>query len=144
VALYFTRLNNYISVSLRLLENVSGLLVCVICLYFNASWMPTLIDRYTGQYIVIHAFFCNTFVLWNNKAVVHCCDLWHAGFHPLRGPRPQDVGHLCYGYCFDSKVGPGPPPYRRCLTTYLGSSATQAMCASWQASTIADMPDMLI
>jgi hypothetical protein len=34
--------------------------------------------------------------------------------------------------------------YRRCLTTYLGSSATQAMCASWQASTIADMPDMLI
>ena len=28
---------------------------------------------------------------------------------------------------------------RRCLTTYLGSSATQAMCASWQASTIADI-----
>jgi hypothetical protein len=33
---------------------------------------------------------------------------------------------------------------RRCLTTYLGSSATEAMCASWQASTIADMPDMVI
>jgi hypothetical protein len=30
--------------------------------------------------------------------------LWHAGFHILRGPRPQDVGHLRFGYCFDSKV----------------------------------------
>jgi hypothetical protein len=38
----------------------------------------------------------------------------------------------------------GQMSYRRCLTTYLGSSATQAMCASWQASTIADMPDMVI
>jgi hypothetical protein len=36
------------------------------------------------------------------------------------------------------------PGNRRCLTTYLGSSVTQAMCASWQASTIADMPDMVI
>jgi hypothetical protein len=35
--------------------------------------------------------------------------------------------------------------YRRCLTTtYLGSSATQAMCASWQSSTIADMQDIVI
>jgi hypothetical protein len=31
------------------------------------------------------------------------------GFHVLRGPRPQDVGHLCFGYCFDSKVRPGAP-----------------------------------
>jgi hypothetical protein len=28
---------------------------------------------------------------------------------PTRRPRPQDVGHLCFGYCFDSKVGPGAP-----------------------------------
>jgi hypothetical protein len=40
--------------------------------------------------------------------------------------------------------GEGEREYRRCLTTYLCSSATQAMCASWQASTIADMPDMVI
>jgi hypothetical protein len=33
---------------------------------------------------------------------------------------------------------------RRCLTTYMGSSATQAMCASWQASIIVDMLDLLI
>jgi hypothetical protein len=31
------------------------------------------------------------------------------GFHVLRGPRPQDAGHLRFGYCFDSKVGPVAP-----------------------------------
>jgi hypothetical protein len=35
-------------------------------------------------------------------------------------------------------------PYSTCLNTYLGSSATQAMCASWQSSTIADMQDIVI
>jgi hypothetical protein len=58
-----------------------------------------------------HTAFFYAFILWNNKAVVHLCDLWHAGFHVLCGPRPQDAGHLCFNYCFYSKVGPGPPSY---------------------------------
>jgi hypothetical protein len=37
--------------------------------------------------------------------------VWLGGLHVLRGPRPQDAGHLRFGYCFDSKVGPGPPSY---------------------------------
>jgi hypothetical protein len=45
-------------------------------------------------------------------------------------------------YCIWDMIGD--IHYRRCLTTYLGSSATQAICASWQASTITDMPDMVI
>jgi hypothetical protein len=61
--------------------------------------------------------FFNAFILWNNEAVVHLCDLWHAGFHVLRGPRPRDAGHLCFGYCFDSKVGPYRP-----LTSYHSQS----------------------
>jgi hypothetical protein len=36
--------------------------------------------------------FFNAFILWNNEAVVHYCDLCHAGFHVLRGSRPQDAG----------------------------------------------------
>jgi hypothetical protein len=31
------------------------------------------------------------------------------------------------------------PRHKRCFTTYVGSSATQAMFASWRASIIADI-----
>jgi hypothetical protein len=38
-------------------------------------------------------FFSNAFILWNNEAVVHLCDLRHAQtFHILRGPGHQDAG----------------------------------------------------
>jgi hypothetical protein len=37
-------------------------------------------------------FFLYPFFLWNNEAVVHYSDLWHAVFYVLRRPRPQDAG----------------------------------------------------
>jgi hypothetical protein len=37
-------------------------------------------------------FFLSAFILCNNEAMVYYCNLWHAVFHVLRGPRSQDVG----------------------------------------------------
>jgi hypothetical protein len=59
----------------------------------------------TDDWITYKCPFLNAFILLSNEAVVHLCDVWHAVFHVLRGPKPQDAGTPSFKCPFSGKVG---------------------------------------